>query len=63
MRFIERLRAADRHASAVEPNRVVLADFVKRSMGRTVGTHVVLGVDFKEAMSLPAGKDRLQMRA
>src|SRR5215470_3066868 len=61
MRFIERLRAADRHADAVERNWVVLADLVKRSMGRTAGAHVVFGVDFKEAIPLPVGKDRLQM--
>ena len=61
MRFVERLRAADRHAHAVERNRVVLADLVKRSMGRTAGAHVVFGVDFKEAISLPFGQDRLQM--
>jgi hypothetical protein len=38
-----------------------LADLVKRSMGPTAGTHVVLGVDLKEAIPLPRGKDRLQM--
>src|SRR5262245_31110488 len=61
MSFIERLRAADRHANAVERNRVVLADLAKRSMGRTAGAHVVFGVDFKEAISLVVGQDRLQM--
>ena len=61
MRLIERLRAADRHANAVERNRVVLADLVECSVGWTAGTHVVFGVDFKEAISLPVGKDRLQM--
>ena len=61
MRFIERLRAADRHANAVKRNRVVLADLVERGMRRTAGTHVVFGVDFKEAISLPVGQDRLQM--
>src|SRR5215467_15514639 len=49
MRLIERLRAADRHANAVERNRVVLADFVKRSMGWTASAHVVFGVDFKRS--------------
>jgi hypothetical protein len=38
-----------------------LADLIKRSMGRTAGAHVVFGVDFKKAISLPVGKDRLQM--
>src|SRR5258706_16331989 len=52
MGFIERLRATDRHANAMERNRVVLADLVKRGMGRTAGAHVVFGVDFKEAISL-----------
>src|SRR5215467_3638577 len=61
MRFIERLRAAYRHANAVERNRVVLADLVKRSLGRTAGAHVVFGVDFEEAIPLPVGQDRLQM--
>ena len=61
MRLIERLRTADRHANAVERNRVVLADLVKRSMGRAAGAHVVFGVDFKEAISLLVGQDRLQM--
>jgi hypothetical protein len=61
MRFIERLRTADRHANAVERNRVVLADLIKRSMGRAAAAHVVFGVDFKEAISLPVGQDRLQM--
>ncbi len=61
MRFIERLRAADRHANAVERKRVVLADLAKSSMGRTAGAHVVFGVDFKEMISLSFGQDRLQM--
>src|SRR5215469_9840571 len=61
MRFIERLQAADRHANAVERHRVVSADLVKRGMGRTAGAHVVFSVDFKEAISLPLGQDRLQM--
>jgi hypothetical protein len=61
MCLIEPLRAADRYANAMERNRVILADLVKRSMGRTAGTHVVFGVDFKEPISLPVGQDRLQM--
>jgi hypothetical protein len=61
MGFIERLRAADRHANAVERKRVVQADLAKRGMGRTAGAHVVFGVDFKEAISFPLCKDRLQM--
>src|SRR5260370_19415964 len=61
MPFIKRLRAADRHANAVKRNGVVLADLVKRSMRRTAGAHVVLGVDFKEAISPLVGQDRLQM--
>src|SRR5260370_40783301 len=61
MRFIERLRAADRHANAVKRNRVVLADLAKRSMGRTAGAHVVFCMDFKKAISLPVGQDRRQM--
>src|SRR5260370_36320531 len=61
MRLIERLRAADRHANAVERNRVVLANLVKRSMGRTAGAHVGFCMDFKKAISLPVGQDRRQM--
>jgi hypothetical protein len=30
-------------------------------MGRTAGAHVVLGMDFKEAISLLVGQDRLHM--
>ena len=62
MRLIERLLAADRHANAVERNRVVLPDLAKRSMGRAAGAHVVFGVNFKEAISPPVRKNRLQRR-
>src|SRR5215467_496930 len=61
MRFVKRLRAADRHANAVERKRVVLADLAKRRMRRTAGAHVVFGVDFKETITLPVGQDRRQM--
>src|SRR6266849_2168742 len=61
MRFVEWLRTADRHANAVERNRVVLADPVKCGMGRAAGTHVVFSMDLKEAISLLIGQDRLQM--
>jgi len=41
---------------------VVLADLDKRSMGRAAGAHVVFGVNFKEAISPPVRKNRLQRR-
>src|SRR5258706_13064040 len=59
--LVERLRAADRHANTVERNRVVLADLAQCGMGRTAGAHVVFGMDFKEAISLLVGQDRLHM--
>src|SRR6266404_7801647 len=61
MHFVECLRAADRHANTVERNRVVVTDSVKCGMGRAAGAHVVLGMDFKEAISLLVGQDRLHM--
>ena len=61
MLLVERLRAADRHANTVERSRVVLADLAQCGMGRTAGAHVVFGMDFKEAISLLVGPDRLQM--
>src|SRR5216684_5870776 len=61
MRFVEWLRAADRHANTVERNRVVVTDSVKCGMRRAAGTHVVFSMDLKEAISLLVGQDRLQM--
>src|SRR5258705_6472788 len=61
MRFVEWLRAADRHANTVERNRVVVTDSVKCGMGRAAGTHVVFRMDLKEAISLLIGQDCLQM--
>src|SRR5260370_5214050 len=61
MRFVEWLRAADRHANTVERNRVVVTDSVKCGVGRAAGTHVVFRMDLKEAISLLIGQDCLQM--
>src|SRR5260221_11751095 len=61
MRFVEWLRAANRHANPVERNGVVVTDSVKCGMGRAAGTHVVFSMDLKEAISLLVGQDRLQM--
>src|SRR5260370_42115282 len=61
MRFVEWLRAANRHANTVERNRVVVTDSVKCGVGRTAGTHVVFSMDLKEAISLLIGQDCLQM--
>src|SRR6516162_5270350 len=61
MRFVEWLRAANRHANAVERNRVLVADSVERGMGRAAGAHVVFGMNLKEAILLLFGKNCLQM--
>src|SRR5215472_2560893 len=61
MRPVERLRTADRHTDAVQRDRVILTDPRERGMGRTASAHVVLGMHFKETISLPVGQDRLQM--
>ena len=49
MRLVQRMRTSDRHAHAMQRNRVIPADSVERAMGRTASAHVVLGVDLEEA--------------
>ena len=61
MRLVQWTRAADRHAHAVQRNRIVSADRLERAMRRTAGAHVVFGMDFEEATGLRAVEDGRQM--
>src|SRR5437016_11327834 len=58
MLLVERLRSSDRHAHAVQRQRVIAPDGFKGPMRRSSGAHVVLGVDFEEAPLSAFGKDR-----
>ena len=59
--FVERLRAADRHAHAVQRNRMVAADAFQRMMRRTAGAHIVFGMNLEETVLPSAVEDRRQM--
>ena len=61
MRLVERLRPADRHAHAVQRDRIVAADAGQRLVRRAAGAHVVFGMNLEEAVLLPLGEDRRQM--
>jgi hypothetical protein len=49
MRAIERSRAADRHADAVQREGVISSQSFQHAMRRSARTHVILGVDLEEA--------------
>ena len=53
--------AADRHAYAMQRERMVAAYRLERPVRRTACAHVVLGVDLEEAARLRPREDRLQM--
>ena len=61
MGLVERLRPADRHADAVQRQRMVAADAGERVVRRTAGAHVVLGMNLEEAPLSSVGEDRRQM--
>ncbi len=61
MRLVQALRAADRHAHAMQRNGVVATDGLEGAMRRTAGAHVVFGVDLEKAARLWAREDRLQV--
>ncbi len=61
MRLVQALRAADRHAHAMQRNSMVATDGFEGAMRRTAGAHVVLGVDLEKAARLWAREDRLQV--
>ena len=50
MGSIERLRTADRHAHAVQRNRMVAADTFEGMMRHAAGTHVVFGMNLEKAV-------------
>ena len=52
MRLVQGLRTADRHAYAVQRNRMVAANSLEGVMRRAAGAHVVLGVNLEEAARL-----------
>src|SRR5215813_5143592 len=58
---IERLGTADRHAYAVQRNRMIVADALKRLMRRSAGAHVVLGVHLEETRQRAFCEDRIQV--
>src|SRR5215831_20930569 len=61
MRLVKRLRRADRHAYAMQRNRMVATDGFEGAMGRSTGAHVVFGMDFEKAALRPLREDRGQM--
>src|SRR4051812_43665325 len=61
MRLVERLRAADRHADAMQRYGMVAAHGLKHAMRRTTGAHVILGVNLEEAAAYSFRKDRDKM--
>src|SRR5581483_7105887 len=46
---IERLRASNGHADAMQRYRMIAAQGLQRAVRRPAGSHVVLGVDLEEA--------------
>jgi hypothetical protein len=61
MGSVEILRAADRHAHAVQRYRVVTADSFQCMMRRTAGAHIVFGMDLEETVLPTLGEDCGQM--
>ena len=61
MGSVERLRAANRHAHAVQRNRVVAADSFQRMMRWTAGRPIVFGVNLEETVLPALGEDCRQM--
>src|SRR4051794_16946197 len=61
VRLVERLRSADRHADAVQRQRMIAADRFQRAVRRSARAHVVFGMDLEEAGLRTAGEDRVEM--
>ena len=61
MGAIERLRTTDRHANAVQRNRMVATDAFERMMRRPAGAHIVLSVNLEETFLPAFGENRRQM--
>jgi hypothetical protein len=58
---VKRLRTADRHAYAVQRDRMVAADSFEGPMRRAAGAHVVLGMHLEEARLWFFSQNRVQM--
>src|ERR1700759_2823844 len=61
MRLVEGLGASDRHADAVERHGMVAADGLERTMRRSAGAHIVLGMNFEESALFAFVQDRREM--
>ena len=61
MILVQRLRPADRHAYAVQGDRIVAADAGERVVRRAARAHIVFGMNLEKTLLLPLGQDRLHM--
>src|SRR5712664_3779722 len=61
MNGVERLLAANRHANAVNRNRMIGTNSLERAVGRPAGAHVVFSVHLEEAPVLPVVDNALEM--
>src|ERR1700740_3208328 len=58
MRFVEGLRAADRHADAMQGEGMVVADCLEGAVRRSAGPHVVLGMHLEKTALSAVVEDR-----
>src|SRR5262249_47478087 len=61
MRLVEWLQAPNRHADAVQRDRVVAPHGFQGAMRRTARAHVIFGVNFEEAAQVVLGANRAEM--
>ena len=61
MRFVERLRPANRHANTVKRDWMLAANAFQTTMGGSARTHIVLGVNLEKASSRTVGQNVVEV--
>jgi len=61
MSGVEGLLAANRHANAMNRNRMIGANFLERAVRRPAGAHIIFRMNLEEAVVLPLPDDDLEM--